>query len=209
MTGEGSEMASEDALPCHELVALGPVTSVSFGDDWPVAPGAVLRSMGGRPEALHFAPGRWLLPSVSAALAARCRGFVTAGLAALVDVEGKWRMFALRGPGAKRSLAAGVPVELILRQRACAALTLFDCPVVLSRRDAAFEVWAHASYSMHLRAALAGGVEGSDADGAEIAPSHAPVATGILNSFGNIGGGMPTIRKEQRFEVKDRYNQEK
>jgi len=51
-------------------------------------------------------------------------------------------------------LAAGVPSETVLSGRACAALPLFDCPVVLLRTPDSSEVWIPASYAESLESVL-------------------------------------------------------
>jgi hypothetical protein len=48
-----------------------------------------------------------------------------------------------------------VPVNELLAGRACGAVAIFDCPAVIERRGADFQLWTHASYSEHLRNALA------------------------------------------------------
>jgi len=71
-----------------------------------------------------------------------------------VDVTGKWHGFRLRGSNVADVLAAGVHTDLVLNGRSCAALSLFDCPVVLSCIDGTYEVWVHASYAGSLCTAL-------------------------------------------------------
>lgn len=138
----------------QELVALGPWDPGRFGADWPTKPGGVLRDAGGACEALHFAPGRWLLPAPSASLLARCGELAAAGVATLVDTEGKWLPLTVEGAVGARRLAAGAPLGLMLSGRDCAALTLFDCPVIVGRGRDSFDVWVPASYAAHLEKAL-------------------------------------------------------
>lgn len=147
--------ASEDR--CCELVALRtPAASAAsvFGEDWPIAPGAVRRAPSGAAQLLHFAPGRWLMPEPDAALMLQAGKLVAGGAAELIEVEGKWRKLALSGAAATRVLSAGVAVESVLAARECAALTLFDCPVILARRLGEFDLWVQSSYFPSLEARL-------------------------------------------------------
>ena len=72
----------------------------------------------------------------------------------MFDVEGKWRALAVLGAGAERLLAESIDVASVLSQRECAAIRLFDCPVVLAREPDGFSVWVEASYATELRAML-------------------------------------------------------
>lgn len=98
----------------------------------------------------HFAP-RYLL-------AINQQGTIPAAAATAeaiaVDVTGKWCGYRLRGSRARDVLAAGTHANLVLNGRACAALSLFDCPVVLVRTADADEVWVPASYAESLCHAL-------------------------------------------------------
>lgn len=98
----------------------------------------------------HFAP-RYLLAinqeGTTPAAAATAEAIA-------VDVTGKWCGYRLRGSRARDVLMAGIHANLVLKGRACAALSLFDCPVVLVRTDSADEVWVPASYAESLCHAL-------------------------------------------------------
>ncbi len=112
---------------CYEYVVLSGAEE---------APGSVRRTASGKAEMLHFAPDRWLVPEPSEALLESLRS----PDAMLFDVGGKWRVVPLADPAV---LKRAVDVEAVLANRECAALTLFDCPVILSGAN---EVWVHASY---------------------------------------------------------------
>ena len=71
-----------------------------------------------------------------------------------VDVAGKWCGYRLHGSHSSEVLAAGVQKGMVLAGRACAALSLFDCPAVLLQSNAASEVWVPASYAESLSRAL-------------------------------------------------------
>ena len=98
----------------------------------------------------HFAP-RYLLAinhqGTTPAVAAAAK-------AVAIDVNGKWRGYRLHGSGARKVLAAGAHADLVLNGRECAALSLFDCPVVLLRVADADEMWVPASYAESLCHAL-------------------------------------------------------
>jgi heterotetrameric sarcosine oxidase gamma subunit len=133
--------------PCFEFTTHA--APEPLGDALPVQPGQVLRGGGGRPVLLHFAPRRWLVPAPDAALAARLNELAARGLGALVDVEGKWRSVRAEGPAAAQAIASTISVDAILRDRECAAVSLFDSPTILARRGGAFDLWVAASYLDH------------------------------------------------------------
>jgi len=124
--------------------------------DLPQSPGTVRRDESGQATVLHFAPGRFLLPSPASDMVEHFEHLQEAGIGALVDVEGKWRTFTLTGPGAERALSSTVDLMRVLGGRDCAALYLFDCPAVLARRSHAFDLWVEASYAATLRECLDG-----------------------------------------------------
>jgi sarcosine oxidase gamma subunit len=129
----------------------------------PASPGAVRRdtdvgsdSSTGRAVLLHFAPGRFLAPAPTPDTERRLLALQGAGVGAVFDVEGKWQAFALTAPGAERALSSTIDLAQALGGRDCAALHLFDCPAVLSRRSGGFEVWVEASYAVAFREVLGG-----------------------------------------------------
>ena len=133
--------------PCFEYVTHAPTDAIV--DALPAHPGQVLRDGGRRPMLLHFAPRRWLAPAPDTALMARLNALAARGQGALVDVEGKWRRVLVEGPGAAQALASTISVEAVLRDRECAAVSLFDCPAILARQGGAFDLWVAASYLDH------------------------------------------------------------
>jgi sarcosine oxidase gamma subunit len=98
----------------------------------------------------HFAP-RYLLAinhkGTTPAVAATAEAIA-------VDATGKWCGYRLHGSGARKVLAAGAHADLVLNGRECAALSLFDCPVVLLLVADAGEIWVPASYAESLCDAL-------------------------------------------------------
>jgi sarcosine oxidase gamma subunit len=155
MSDQPLEVVEVAQPSCFELVAFDDRASQRWdaapgallGAGWPKEPGAVRRASDGQLEALHFAPGRWLLPAPSTELLA---ALADPSEAALVDVEGKWQRRSLRGRGAMRLLAAAADVEAMLAGRDCATLSLFDCPAIVARASGAIEVWVHSSYAAFL-----------------------------------------------------------
>jgi hypothetical protein len=118
---------------------------------WPAAPGAVHRDGQGLPAVLHHAPARWLVSPADAEVRSWVEA-VTAHGCVVADVSGKWRGFRL--VDAARVLASTLDVEAALGARECAALTLFDCPVIAARGDADYLVWVPCSFSAALLEAL-------------------------------------------------------
>jgi sarcosine oxidase gamma subunit len=113
-----------------------------------VGPGYALTQ--GDKRLLHFAP-RFLLTINQGAAAPPV---ATAAEAIGINVTGKWCGYRLHGSSSPAVLAAGVPSGTVLAGRNCAALSLFDCPVVLLRTPDSSEVWVPASYAESLGSAL-------------------------------------------------------
>jgi len=130
---------------CFELAALSDEGVAQLRREWP----------GGQQVALHFAPGRWLLPESSVEL---IRAFEASPAATLVDVDGKYRRILIGGGAAGPALSSTIALDSVLAGRDCAAVTLFDCPAILGRAaplwGEGYEVWVHASYLASFTAAL-------------------------------------------------------
>jgi len=140
------------ALPCfewtgfgHRLVALGEHSE---------RPGQVNR-LWGAGRSLHYAPDRWLIPLPAPSTLEELERAANAGGGVLTEVSGKWLLIRVAGAaiaGAAQAepsttpLAAGFAKELVLKDRDCAALWLFDCPVIVSRDAPDLEIWLEASY---------------------------------------------------------------
>jgi sarcosine oxidase gamma subunit len=65
----------------------------------------------------------------------------------VIDVSGKWDALSIEGPGAIRLLCCALDLEGVLKDRDCAAVTLFDCPAVLARVPDGFALWVQSSYT--------------------------------------------------------------
>ncbi len=98
----------------------------------------------------HFAPGYLLAINHLGTIPA----LATTAEAVAVDVKGKWCGYRLHGSHARDVLATGAHANLVLSGRQCAALLLFDCPVVLLRVADTDEIWVPASYAESLCDAL-------------------------------------------------------
>jgi sarcosine oxidase gamma subunit len=143
---------------CFEFAAYpGRAVDAAAVSAWPVKAGGVLRDAAGRATALHFAPGRWLLPAPAPALLQQLLSLERAGSGMLIDVDGKWQELRFASGDARAFLARSIDVEAVLTDRECAALMLFDCPVILARHKDAFNLWVEASYVRSLRALSAAG----------------------------------------------------
>ena len=130
-----------------------PVRATSEAD-WPDAPGAVDHDASHRPVLLHFAPGRWLAPEPTTAMRVRLAALARAGAGTVVNVTGKWDALIIGGPGAPRLLACAVAIEAALDGRGCAALTLFDCPTIVTRMNGEFALWVQSSYTTDFAATV-------------------------------------------------------
>jgi heterotetrameric sarcosine oxidase gamma subunit len=119
-----------------------------------LAPGSMRRAADGRPAALHFAPGRWLLPDPDAELDAWLTNAAASGIGAAVEVEGKWMAMALDGPDAARLLSSTIDAAAVLESRDCAAVALFDCPAVLATSAQGYIVYVQSSYAADFKSAV-------------------------------------------------------
>jgi len=138
---------------CLEVVTWRAPTAEALGPHWPLRPGQALHT-GARTRVLYFAPRRWLVIEPDAETADHIDGYVSAGIAACVDVTGKWRELNVSGPGAAYLLARTIDVECVLHERGCAAVTLFDCPAIIITTADGFLIWVHASYEAGLMGSL-------------------------------------------------------
>ena len=150
----GCRLELQSPEPVLEFAAFGFPLGGAFVVGWPAPPGAVRHDGDGRPVLLHFAPARWLAPAPHPDIAALLEAATAAGAGAVVDVEGKWTAFKLVGPDATRLLASTVDLEPLLAGRECAAVTLFDCPAVLTRVPDGFAIWVRSSYATDFAAAV-------------------------------------------------------
>ena len=133
--------------PCYEFV--GHRAPGAMPAALPTQPGQASRDQNGRAILLHFAPSRWLVPAPDSALAEQLTSLAAQGLGALVDVTGKWRPVRAESSSATQALASTISVEAVLKNRDCAATTLFDCPAILARAGLSFDLWVTASYVDH------------------------------------------------------------
>jgi heterotetrameric sarcosine oxidase gamma subunit len=121
---------------------------------WPVAPGAVLRDGEGRAAALHFAPGRWLVPAPTDLWHRAMADAEAATAGAAVEVTGKWCHLTLGGRDAGRLVACSVDPDAVLDGREVAAVVLFDCPCVLAKSSAGYEIWVRSSFARDFVASI-------------------------------------------------------
>jgi sarcosine oxidase gamma subunit len=133
------------AQPVLEFVAFASASSAS--GLLPVGPGAARFDASRRPVLLHFAPERWLAPNPDLDTRASLARAAGEGLGVLIDVSGKWDEVRIHGQGAGRLLACDLAIEEVLKDRDCAAVTLFDCPATVARAPDGFVVWVQSSYT--------------------------------------------------------------
>ncbi len=125
----------------------------------PAAPGQVRYAPSGEPMLLHHAPGRWFAPAVDETLRLELEALAATGAGALFDVTGKFRAWQLEGAPGRRWFAQQCDVATVLAGRDCAALTLFDCAALLTKRqldgDEYFVVWLASSAAEALPVSVA------------------------------------------------------
>jgi hypothetical protein len=100
---------------------------------------------------LQIGPSRWLLLDPDA----DAHEDATAAGGQVVDVEGKWTVFACAAAGALPALTAVADVGTVLERHGCAALALFDCPAMLARLGDGFLILVQASYEVSFKDAWA------------------------------------------------------
>jgi len=96
----------------------------------------------------HIAPDRWFAPAASEATRALLARLTDYGTC--VDVTGKWSRIDVTGPNAVAVLSASIDIRAVLRERACASVTLFDCPSLVLQLADGYAVWTTSSYRRHL-----------------------------------------------------------
>ena len=116
--------------------------------EWIAFDGALPAAAG---SALPVAPVRWLLVDPGPDCLATLCAAAAAEAGALIDVSGRWERIHLDNP---EPLRAGVALDLVLRERRCAATWIFDCPVLLARSGAGIDCWIEASYVASFTAML-------------------------------------------------------
>ena len=121
-------------------------SALQQGALWPGSPGTV-RTVGAAPVLMHYAPGRWLAPTPDAGTLSLLAEAQQAGTGIMVEVTGKWDTLRILGPGAARLLACTINWHMVLEERDCAAVTLFDCPAILMRAADGFAIWVQSSYT--------------------------------------------------------------
>lgn len=114
---------------------------------WPSAAGALARDSDDDASLLHFAPGRVLAPDPSASTEALLDAAASQGMGTWIDVTGKWARYSVRGPGAARLLACALSLDVVLGNRDCAAVTIFDCPAIIATCRDGFDLWVLSSYA--------------------------------------------------------------
>jgi len=144
--GEGWRLEPLASSRTLEIAGFAPVPQAQ-AHAWPLAPGAVLYDGAGMPALLHVAAARWFAPQSNLDLAARLQG--AEAFACVIEVTGKWAGWHLGGPAAPRLLARTIAIDAVLAERGCAAVTLFDCPAFVARRDGDFLVWVRSSFERH------------------------------------------------------------
>jgi hypothetical protein len=126
----------------------------------PAVPGQVRYADSGEPVLLHYAPGRWFAPAADDSLRLQLEALEAAGEGALFDVTGKFRSWRLDGTEGRLWLAQQCEVAMVLAGRDCAALTLFDCPALLTKR----QLDGHENFVVWLASSAAEALPGSVAE---------------------------------------------
>ncbi len=134
--------------PLTEIHLFRTVDSFPFAPT--LSPGGIHRGPTGEDLALHFAPGKCLIVGDSPEANQLIDSAVQQGVAAAIEVTGKYECLLFSGERTPYYLANSVDVTRVLLSRDCAAITLFDCPGLLSRTTGEFTFWVYSSYRQSL-----------------------------------------------------------
>jgi sarcosine oxidase gamma subunit len=131
----------------HDLpAALSGISTDGAGNGLRMAADQAPRSV------LRLASDRWLLRDPGSELL----GQLGAQSLGVTEVTGKWRPFRLSGPRAARLLASALDVGVVLADRDCARVVVFDCPGVLVRESDGYTLMVERSYASAFLSAAAG-----------------------------------------------------
>lgn len=103
---------------------------------------------------LHTGPDRWLLVAPQEDWLAVLQTAEQGGRGCLIDVTGRWVAVEFAAAAA-HPLSAALPLELVLEEREAASAWVFDCPVIVVRRNGRIGVLVEASYEHSFRAMIA------------------------------------------------------
>ncbi len=134
--------------PLIELHFFRTVDSVPLSLALP--PGGLQRRPTGEELALHFAPRKYLIIGDSPEAKWLIDAAVQQGWCAAIDVTGKYECLPFTGARTPYYLANCIDIARVLRNRDCAAVTLFDCPGLLSKTAGEVTFWVHSSYRRSL-----------------------------------------------------------
>ena len=112
---------------------------------------------------LHIGPARWLLIAPQESWLAVLHTAEQGGRGCLTEVTGRWAAVEFALPDARAAdplsaahpLSAALPLERVLADREAAAAWVFDCPVIVVRRNGRIGVLVEASYEHSFRAMIA------------------------------------------------------
>ena len=114
---------------------------------------------------LQIGPARWLLIAPQASWLEVLHTAELGGRGALTEVTGRWVAVefttgdaadgAVSAAAHSHPLSAALPLELVLAGREAAITWVFDCPVIIVRRNTHTGVLVEASYEHSFRAMLA------------------------------------------------------
>ena len=141
--------------PCLELTlpterhGAGPELAFIRG----MRPGSIQRPLA-TGAILLIAPGRWLLMGDALSSHASELALLRERGASLVDVSAKWCRFEFAAARAHECLSRVVDLHLVMGGRDCAAITVLDCPSLLVRSGAAYELWVMRSFAEWLHRTL-------------------------------------------------------
>ncbi|HTT02964.1 MAG TPA: hypothetical protein VMG11_12840 [Steroidobacteraceae bacterium] len=137
--------------PCLELTLPTGLHGAGPGLAFMLAmrPGAIQR-LSPTGAILFIAPGRWLLTGDVLESQAQELSVLRECGACLVDISAKWCRFELAAARAPECLSRVIDVAQVLDGRDCAAVTILDCPALLARSGAGYELWVMRSFAQWL-----------------------------------------------------------
>lgn len=94
----------------------------------PSTPGKLVRR--GEQIILHYGPDRWLCLDNSEQQIEELQAMANGSSIEVTDVSGYWSKIEFEDRDRFSELKSSQPVELFLKDRDCAVMSLFDCPAI-------------------------------------------------------------------------------
>lgn len=126
-----------------ENATSGPIDCL--GGFLPTSPGHIVRR--GEQVILHYGPDRWLCLDCDPRQIDELHAAAEGSGIEITDVSGYWSKIEFADRESFTDLSAAQPVELLLKDRSCAVMSLFDCPAIAVDGDGLKMLLLRSSYA--------------------------------------------------------------